>query len=162
MGVSILELKLSLEMASVDQYPLFLVFRDLYRSYDTLGWGRILNTLEGYGDVPHMCGIQSEFWERQEVVTRKNRYHRPHLQANRGIIQVDNSDCRQFGAEFGFVYGEYELVSHERLVLAVGRCLGLICADEGMMVLRDPEWLQGALNMPIGLFRKYRLLVNFS
>ena len=44
-----------------------------------------------------------------------------------------------------------KLVKHEGLGLAVGRCLGLFYANDSMVGLRDPEWLQGALNILIGI-----------
>ena len=55
---------------------------------------------------------------------------------------------------------EDQLVAQEGLVLAVVRCLGLFYEDNIVMGSRDPEWLQGALNVLIGLFRRYGLVVN--
>ena len=60
---------------------------DLCKSYDTVNKGRLLKTQEVYGTGPHTGGILEEFWECQEVVTGKNRYHGPHLQATRGTTQ---------------------------------------------------------------------------
>ena len=57
MGRDILDLKLSQELASSDQDPLFLVFLDLRKSYDTVDQGCFLATPEGYGAGPHMCRI---------------------------------------------------------------------------------------------------------
>ena len=53
---------------------------------------------------------------------------------------------------------EDQLVAQEELVLAVGRCLGLFYNDNGVVVSRDPEWLQDTLNTLISLFRRYRLV----
>ena len=61
MGTDILKLKLSQELTSLNQDPLFLVFLDLHKSYDTVDWGRLLKTLEGYGAGPHMPGLLAEF-----------------------------------------------------------------------------------------------------
>ena len=84
MGTAILELKLSQDLASVDQDPLLLVFMDLHKSYDTVYRGHLLPTLEVYGTGPHIRRLQAEFWEQQEVVTQKNRYHTLQLQSTRG------------------------------------------------------------------------------
>ena len=46
--------------------------------------------------------------------------------------------------------------------LAIGRCLGIFCTDNVMVVLQDMEWLQGALNVPIGLFFQYGLVANVA
>ena len=38
MGASIMELKIAQELSRIDQYPLFLVFLDLMRAYNTVDW----------------------------------------------------------------------------------------------------------------------------
>ena len=55
-----------------------------------------------------------------------------------------------------------QLVAQEGLVLAVGKCMGILYADSGMVGSRYPEWLQGALNMLVSLFRWYGLVVNVA
>ena len=72
-----MDLKLAQELASVDQHPLFLVLLDLIKTYDNLDWGRLLQTLEGYGAGPKLRGLLAEFWTRQEVVTCQNGSHGP-------------------------------------------------------------------------------------
>ena len=54
---------------------------------------------------------------------------------------------------------EDQLVDQEGLGLAIGRCLVLLYADYGVVGLRDPEWIQGALNVLVGLFHWYILVV---
>ena len=54
-----------------------------------------------------------------------------------------------------------QLVAQEVMGLVVGSCMGIFYSNDGMVVSRDPGWLQGALNMIIGLFRWYRLVANF-
>ena len=77
MGTDILELKLDQELVSIGQYPPFLVFLDLRKAYETVDWGILLTTLVGYITGPHMRELPEEFWEWQEVVTCKIRYHGP-------------------------------------------------------------------------------------
>ena len=55
---------------------------------------------------------------------------------------------------------EDQLAAQEGLGLAVGRCLGLLYTDDGMVESRDTEWLQGALNVLIGLLLWYRMVSN--
>ena len=40
--------------------------------------------------------------------------------------------------------------------------MGLFCTSDNVEELQEPEWLQGYLNMLIGLFRQYRLLENVA
>ena len=72
---------------SIEQDPLFLVFLDLPKSYNTLDHGRILHTLEGYGTGLKMWGILVRFWVNQKVVARQNSYHGPQIRATRGTAQ---------------------------------------------------------------------------
>ena len=44
--------------------------------------------------------------------------------------------------------------------LAVGRSLGILYAYNGVVESWYPEWLQGKLNVLIGLLRRYRLVEN--
>ena len=46
-GTAIMELKFTQELSSIDQDPLFLVFLDIRKSYDTVDQERLLITLEG-------------------------------------------------------------------------------------------------------------------
>ena len=55
---------------------------------------------------------------------------------------------------------EDQLLDQEGLGLEVVRCLVLFYVDDGMVGLQDTEWLQGSLNVIIGLFRHNRLLAN--
>ena len=48
------------------------------------------------------------------------------------------------------------------MILAVVVCLGLLYTDDGVVGSGGPEWLQGALNVLIGLLRRYRLVANFA
>ena len=61
-GTSIMELNLTQDLVRVDQDPLFFVLLNLRKSYDNLSWGRLLNTLEGYGAGSKMRDILVEFW----------------------------------------------------------------------------------------------------
>ena len=40
--------------------------------------------------------------------------------------------------------------------------MGLFCADVGMIGLSDTEWLQGDINVHIGLFRRVGLMANIE
>ena len=55
---------------------------------------------------------------------------------------------------------EDQLLAQEGL--AVGRCLGLFYSDDGVVVSWDMEWLQVELNVLIGLFHRYGLVVNVA
>ena len=54
---AIMEMKVAQELASVDHKPIFLVFLDLRKTYDTVYRGRLIWTLEGYGAGPRLCEL---------------------------------------------------------------------------------------------------------
>ena len=59
---AIMELKLDQELSRIYQDPLFLVFLELRKAYNTVDQDRLLITLEGYGAWPRMCGLLEKFW----------------------------------------------------------------------------------------------------
>ena len=54
------------------------------------------------------------------------------------------------------------VVIHGGLGHAVGQSFGVLYADNGILGLRYPEWLQGYLNVLIGLFRRIGLMANVA
>ena len=92
-----------------------------------------------------MRGILEEFWEWQEVVTRENGCHGPHIQATRrtthgGLLSptLCNIILDNVVRNWLALMVENELVAHEGLGIAVGQCLGMFYGDNIMVGLRDP------------------------
>ena len=56
-GADIMELDLAQELTNIDQDPLFLVFLDFSKAYDTMDRERLLIILEGCLSVPLLCGL---------------------------------------------------------------------------------------------------------
>ena len=52
---------------------------------------------------------------------------------------------------------ESQRVAHDGLGDTVWRCLRVFYAEDSMVGSRDPEWLQHAMNVLVGLFRRYGL-----
>ena len=55
---------------------------------------------------------------------------------------------------------EYDSSIHDGLGTVVGRCMGLLYADNGTIGSRDPEWIQGVTNVLMGIFRRVILMDN--
>ena len=49
---------------------------------------------------------------------------------------------------------------HDGLGMVVGSFMGVFYSDDSMIISRDPEWLQAAINVIIGLFRRIILMAN--
>ena len=80
-------MNLDQEIISIDQNPLFLVFLDLRKAYDTVDLERLLITLEGYGAGSCLCGLLKTFCYFQQAVPRQNGFHVPTFPATRGKMQ---------------------------------------------------------------------------
>ena len=57
---------------------------------------------------------------------------------------------------------EDQRVSHDGLGETVRRCLGVFYADYGMVGSHESDWLQHAMNILVGIFRRYGLAANIS
>ena len=53
-------------------------------------------------------------------------------------------------------------VTREGLGMAVGRCMGVFNADEGITRSREPEWIQGKIHFLIRIFIRVRLMDNIT
>ena len=101
------------------------------------------------------------------MVPSQNAFHRPAFPTTRGTTQgglvsptlftmvVDNV-IRTWLA----MMVEDQQVDQDGLVETVGRCVGVFYADDGMVGLRDPNWLQHPMNFLFGLFRRFILAAN--
>ena len=87
-GIAILEMNLAQDIAIVDHDPHFLILLNIRKTYDTVDGERLIQTLEGYGAVPLLCGLLETFWAHQKVVPIQNGYHGTALPATWGTMQV--------------------------------------------------------------------------
>ena len=55
---------------------------------------------------------------------------------------------------------EDQLVTQEGLGISVGICMGIFYANNGVLGLWYTEWLQGTLNVIIGLLSQCGMVVN--
>ena len=55
---------------------------------------------------------------------------------------------------------EDQRVAQDGLGETVGWCVGVFYAENGMVGSREPDWLQHAINVLVGLFRRYGLEAN--
>ena len=169
MGTAIMEFKLTQEISSIYQGPLFLLFLDLRKTYDTVDQDCILITLEGYGAGPQLCGLLETFWGCHKVVLVHNCFHGPTLPATRGTTKVGLVSPMLFNAVVDNVIRSWlamkvddHRVAHDGLGETVGRYLGVFYDEDGMVGSRDSDWLQNVMNVLVGLFRRYGMAANIA
>ena len=116
-----------------------------------------------------MCGLFETFWECHQVVPRQNGFHGSDFPATRGTPQGGIVSPTLFNVVVDNVIitwlamtVEDQRVAHDGLEETVGRCLGFLYADDGMVGSGDSDWLQHAMKVLIGLFRRYGLAANVA
>ena len=57
---------------------------------------------------------------------------------------------------------KYDSSTHDVLGVVVGNFMSLFYVDDGMIGSGDPEWLQGAINILIAIFRRVGLMANLE
>ena len=162
-----MELKLVQELASVDQDPILLVLLDLKESVQQPRSRETTKNLRGLWVDTKPWGLHAEIWLRQELVTRQNGFHAPQLLATRGNPQWGLAFPTLLNVAVDIVFHHWmsltvedESATHEGLRIAVGWCMGVFYEYYGTIGSRDPEWLQEAINVLIGLFIRVRLMDN--
>ena len=114
-----------------------------------------------------MCNLLVVFLYQQEFIAHQNGYHGPYFKTTRGTTQgilispnlfnliVYNVVCNWLA-----LMVDDQLPAQEGLGITLWRCLVIFYANGGMVGSRDPNWLQGDLNVIIGLLRRYVLVAN--
>jgi Reverse transcriptase (RNA-dependent DNA polymerase) len=167
-GTVILEAKLAQELASIKNEPLFVVFLDLRKAYDTVDRERSLHTFEEYGMGPRMLRLLRNYWSNQKVIPRQNGYHGSPFPASRGQTQGGLFAPTGFNIVMDSVIREWLHTSVDNagnivaagLGFTVEEHLALFYADDGYIGSRDDSWLSNALQILSNLFRRVGLESN--
>jgi len=166
-GTAIIEAKLLQQLAAIQQVPLFEIFLDLRKAYDTLDRDRTLQILEAYGVGPRALGLLRHFWDRQSVVARQGKYHGRPFPATRGVTQGDIISPTIFNIVCDAIIRQWlNAVSDdgrdpvEGVGLRVIDRAAMFYADDGLLASRSASWLQEALEVLTDLFERVGLRTN--
>ena len=167
-GTAIIEAKLHQQLASVEQVPVFQVYLDLRKAYDTLDRGRTLEILEGYGVGPKVRRLLVSYWDAQQFVVRQNDYFGDPLRPTRGVTQGDIVSPTVFNIVVDAIVRHWLALTVDDGSETNGRgvsvreLLVLFYADDGLIASRNPEWLEWALNELSRLFESVGLKTNLE
>ena len=165
-GTAIFEAKLFQQLASIQQVPVFEVFLDLKKAYDTLDRGRTLEILEQYGAGARMLRLLHQYWDQQQVVARQGGYHGDPFEVTRGLTQGDIPSPTIFNVVVDAIVRYWlSLVvddgsKADGLGMMVQEWLVLFYADDGLIASRNHEWLQMAIECLSELFECMGLRTN--
>ena len=144
-----------------------MVLLDLMKPYDNMDHGKPLQILEGYRMGLKIRGLLVEFWSLQEVVTPQNRFQGPQLQATRGTTQgeltspkISNMALERMVQHWLSLKMEEGYAIHDGLRMAVVRIMDVFYADDVLIRLQEPEWIQGVINVLIRIFHRVGLIAN--
>lgn len=166
-GTAIIEAKLIQQLAALEQVPLYEVFLDLQKAYDTLDRERTLEILVGYGVGPAAIRLLHNFWDQQQVVARLGGYYGMPFEANRGVTQGDIISPTIFNVVVDAVVrywlqivSENNLDAMEGMGSRVRTLLSMFYADDGIIATRSDQYLQQTLDCLVEIFLRIGLKTN--
>ncbi len=67
-GTALIKEKLAQQLAWQDQCPLYEIYADLKKAYDSIDRGRMMEILKAYGVGPNQLRLQNPLWENAKLV----------------------------------------------------------------------------------------------
>ncbi len=159
-GTAIMEVKLNQQLALVDQAPLYQIYLDLKKAYDTLDWTRCLEILAGYGVGPNLLHLQKHCWDGAKMVYCAGGSYGESFSAGWGITQGGPLSSLMFNVCVDAVVREWlrQCLGDDAARMGIGEavCDHVLAffVDDGLVAARCPEWLQSSFTILIHLFER--------
>ena len=152
-NTAIMEAKLLMQFQYRKDNPLYMVFIDLKKAYDTLDRGQALRILKGYGVGPAICKIISLIWEGDKMIPRQAGYYGRAFRASRGVRQGDIMSPVIFNIMVDAVVKHWRFVHRNEMGETP-----IFYADDGLIAGTDPVLIQKYLDTIILGFDSLGLL----
>ena len=143
-----------------------MIFLDLTKAYDALDRSRSLVILKGYGVGERVRKMLREYWERTTMVARAGSYYGKRFKGGRGVMQGDPLSTTIFNVVVDAVVLHWLTIAVQEAERRGERGregrhqAALFYADDGMLALSDPQWLQWSFTQLVGLFDRVGLKTN--
>ena len=167
-GTATLEAKLLQQLAAMREGLLYVIFLDLTKLYGALDRSRCLDILEGYGVGPGAMRLLQNCWRRLTMVARAGGDYGAASKGARGVTQGDPLSPTIFNVVVDAVLRQWieGLITETEEKGETGRegrhQSAVFYADDGMVVLSDPAWLQGAFSALVAIFGRVGLQTNVN
>ena len=159
-NTAIIELKLRMQLAQRTTKPLYFVFLDLKKAYDTLDRGRTLKILKGYGLGENLCRIIEEVWEMDTMVPKQAGFYGKSFSASRGVRQGDILSPMIFNIVADAVIRDTEARMNLGREMGRSDVWSQFYADDGLVISEDPIRLQQMLDLYTDGFARVGLKMN--
>jgi hypothetical protein len=159
-GTAILEAKLLMQIFACEANPLFQVFLDLTKAYDSLDRDRTMAILAAYGIGPRTCRLIQAIWDSDTMFPKQAGIYGEPFHAQRGVRQGDVISPDIFNIIVDCVIREWyhqinAFVPDPLLALSA-----LFYADDGKLAGSTPSLVQTGLDLFVQLFRRIGLELN--
>jgi hypothetical protein len=155
-GTAIMEAKLLAQLRCRLDEPLYMIFIDLKKAYDTLDRSQAMRILEGYGVGANILRIIATIWEGDTMVPRQAGYFGRAFKARRGVRQGDIVSPFIFNIMVDAVVRHWEHI-HQPQGSAE---MALFYADDGLITSTDPARAQAAMDIITQGFASLGLKMN--
>jgi hypothetical protein len=157
-GTATLDAKLQMQLAHIRGIPLYQIFLDLSKAYDTMNRERTITILQAYGVGERVIRLLTNFWNSLTVVARQQGYYGRPFKAERGTTQGDIVSPTIFNVLVDAVIREWFVrLDHENLS---DKVTAVFYADDGHLYGTDADALQRATDLIVALFECVGLQAN--
>jgi hypothetical protein len=147
-----------MQLAHIRGEPLYQIFLDLSKAYDTMDRDCTIRILRAYGVGDRVLQILTNFWDSLTVVARQQGYYGQPFKAERGTTQGDIVSPTIFNIIVDAVVREwYVRLDTENLS---DKVQAIFYADDGHLYGTDADALQRATDIIVELFQRIRLQAN--
>ena len=164
-GTAVIEAKLQMQLHYRNGTPLYMVFLDISKAYDSLDRGRTLETLRLYGVGPNIIRLISTIWRNDKLVPRQSGYFGRPFDTTRGVRQGDIISPMIFNIVIDAVlrsWRRWKLIAiegehnnNDNLFLE-----SQFYADDGMISGTNADMIQRSLDFYSSAFKAFGLQVS--
>jgi hypothetical protein len=159
-GTAILEAKLLMQLFACEANPLFQVFLDLTKAYDSLDRDRTMVILAAYGIGPRTCRLIQAIWDSDTMFPKQAGIYGEPFRAQRGVRQGDVISPDIFNIIVDCVIREWYHQTSAFVPDPLLALSALFYADDGKLAGSNPSLVQTGLDLFVQLFRRIGLELN--